>query len=266
MSKITFIVLGSMFVAAGCGGYLIGQSKAGDNIPTETTSPVLAKDRKITGAEIDFILQDQDIRDKNIIDTLLSIKKKIEDKKHITVSRDQGILLLTNILVDEMEGGLHIRAYDDGAGVMTIGYGSTFIQDKGGKTRRVRRGDIISKSEAVKLRVKSVKENYVFLLKNVPSAVLDKMSVYSIAALNSYIYNIGQTAFLKSEVLSALRKNMRVDSSLLKTFKSSYITAAGKPMNGLIKRRRVESKLLSLSINIKKMEFGRYLAMESFGR
>jgi lysozyme len=268
MNKGIIIVLSSIIVAAGCGGYIINQSKP--TVPEDKTlsevpevAVPVTKDRRITGREIDFILQEIDSRDKNIIDAFAGIKQKIKSNNHRYISREQSITLISNILVEEMEGGFHTKAYDDGAGVLTIGFGSTFIRDKNGKERRVLASDKISKSEAIKLRVKAIKDNYSFLTKNIPSSILDKMSVYSVAALNSYIYNIGQAAFLRSEVFALLKENLKIDPMLLKTFKGSYITAAGKPMNGLVKRRKVESKLLGLSSKVKKTELVRFLAMDN---
>lgn len=263
MNKGLVVIMSSFFIAAGFGGYLVSESRKVPEVNKPEESDVLDTPLPhITGKEIGYLLQERKIKDKNVIDSLIGIQGRIKSTPNkASISREQGIMLVTSVLIDEMEGGFHPKAYDDGSGVLTIGIGSIYIRDRKSDTeRRVRAGDRIGKQEAVNMRNKRIKENYLFLTKSLPHMVLDKLNVYSIAALNSYIYNIGQSAFLRSEVYKLLKAKMKVDINLISTLNRSYITASGKTMSGLVKRRKIEAGLLSLSS--KKKDLARYLALE----
>lgn len=95
--------------------------------------------------------------------------------------------------------GLRLKAYQDQAGIWTIGYGSTQY-DNGEK---VKEGDVITVPRALELLewgVNTKATNIAYLIK----AILNQNQVDAILCLT---YNIGAGAFAKSTVLREINLN-----------------------------------------------------------
>lgn len=123
--------------------------------------------------------------------------------------------------------GFRESAYKCPAGVWTIGYGTTFYPDGS----KVKEGDKITEAKALEL-VNWYCDTYIFL----PSGDFNDNQK---EALFSLIYNIGQRAFNSSKCRRAIEA---------KDWKTAYenwnwISANGKILNGLVRRRDEEKKL-----------------------
>lgn len=130
-----------------------------------------------------------------------------------------------NELIKRYEGYSE-KAYKCPAGIWTIGYGNTTWEDG----TPVKKGDTITKEKA-----EALLNNY--LIKNVRPKIADlKLTAYQNEALESLIYNIGWSAFAKSKCYKAI-KNKDWGTAFNNW---DWISAGGKTLNGLIKRRAEE--------------------------
>jgi lysozyme len=87
--------------------------------------------------------------------------------------------------------GIRLKAYDDGTGVMTIGYGHT---------GDVKVGETISQTEANSYFNEDVK----WAVDTVNSSVQVKLQQNQVDALVSFTYNVGMGAFKSSTLLKKL--------------------------------------------------------------
>ena len=129
-------------------------------------------------------------------------------------------------LIKDSEG-FRGEAYKCPAGKWTIGYGSTFYQDK----TPVKEGDTITRDKAEELLYWYCNTQVKY-----PKA---KLSDNQKSALCSLIYNIGQSAFDKSKCKKAIERS---------DWQTAYnewdwIRANGKLMPGLVIRRQKEKRL-----------------------
>lgn len=125
--------------------------------------------------------------------------------------------------------GCKLSAYTCPAGVVTIGYGSTYYED--GKP--IKLGDTITKERAVELKL-NVLQGFIKELKSLLKKTYQDHEFY---AMLSLLYNIGGKQFSKSSVLRYFNqgdKDMAADSFLL------WNKAGGKVLLGLVRRRRAE--------------------------
>ena len=188
------------------------------------------------------------VKDRDVLDEMVKIRKNIEFYIHSKriKNTDQEVISLAYGIIEVVEGGYKKKVYNDGFGTMTVGFGNTYIYDKKtGVKRKVKRTDKISVLEGKALKEKIIREDYLFL-----NNFLLKYNVHvnnlSKAALISFIYNIGKDAFIRSEVAKMLSKGMI--SKAIKIMKSSHTTSKGILAGGLIRRRAIESSLLSSTL------------------
>ena len=130
--------------------------------------------------------------------------------------------------------GCRLKAYNDGVGIMTIGYGSTMYPEG----TRVKEGDVITQERAeflikweVILKTKSIA---VFLYN-----VILKQQQFD--ALISFAYNVGVGNFKKSTLLKKVKVNP-ADITIRDEF-MKWNRAGGIVLNGLTKRRAAEADL-----------------------
>ena len=141
---------------------------------------------------------------------------------------DNGIQLITTF------EGLFLKAYDDGTGVWTIGWGTIQYPDG----TRVKRGDTCTRDQAV--------EYLKFELKEKEDGVTDLVNVdlsqQQFDTLVSFTYNLGLGTLKKSTLLSLLNDENydAVPAEILK-----FNRAGGKVMAGLTRRRNSEAYLWS---------------------
>jgi lysozyme len=134
--------------------------------------------------------------------------------------------------------GLRLKAYQDSAGIWTIGYGSIIYEDK----KPVKKGDTITLQRADKLiereiSAKSAKVN----------AALGNVSVdqNQFNALVSFAYNVGTGALLSSTLLKRVRANPD-DPKIRDAFmmwNKAHINGKLVAVKGLTKRRVAEADL-----------------------
>ena len=136
----------------------------------------------------------------------------------------------TIALVKEYEG-LVLKAYPDpgskDGNPWTIGYGHT---------KNVKRGDVITQAQA-EVFLKADLEATVQTIKQYVKAPLNDNQY---GALASFIFNVGETAFKKSSVLSYINAG-KLDSVPGRL--ALYRLNDGKVMAGLVRRRTAEGTL-----------------------
>ena len=94
--------------------------------------------------------------------------------------------------------GLRLQAYKDQAGIPTIGYGTIMYPDG----TRVQMGDKITKEEAMEYLLHEVKEKRASILEVLGPV---KLNTQQLAAVVSFVYNIGLGGFKNSTLLKRIR-------------------------------------------------------------
>lgn len=127
--------------------------------------------------------------------------------------------------------GFSSKPYLDSAGIPTIGYGNTYYP--GGK-KVTMKDAAISKEKGAEL--------FSLILPNYEKIVNAKIKINitqnQFDALVSHTYNTGG-----SDTLFSLINKKSDFKSIKEWFTSRYITAGGKVLNGLIRRRKAEADL-----------------------
>ena len=129
---------------------------------------------------------------------------------------------------------LRLKAYDDGVGVWTIGYGTTMINGT-----KVKKGDTCTEAQAKAYMAHDLKK----FESVVNNAVTVPLNQNQFDALVSLAYNIGTGAFSKSTLVKKLNAN---DICGAADQFDVWVNAGGKRMQGLV-NRRVKEKSLFLS-------------------
>lgn len=130
-----------------------------------------------------------------------------------------GIKLITD------HEGVRLSAYQDSAGVWTIGYGHTAT---------ARRGMKITKADAIRLLSRDVTRFEAC----VDDAVTADLTQPQYNALVSFAFNRGCNGFRASKLLALI--NEARFSEAADVWLTSAVTAGGKPLRGLVKRRKNE--------------------------
>ena len=125
----------------------------------------------------------------------------------------------------EMEG-CRLEAYEDAAGVPTIGYGHT---------KNVRMGDRISQYWAKEMLREDIEEAE-WLVKELGVAKTEGQ----LDALVSFVFNLGIERLKTSTLLKVIRNGGSMQQ-IKKEFKR-WVYAGGKQLPGLVKRREWEAK------------------------
>jgi lysozyme len=127
--------------------------------------------------------------------------------------------------------GFSPKPYLDSAGIPTIGYGNTYYP--GGK-KVTMEDPAITKEQGVELFA-TVLPTYE---KIVNSKVKIELNQNQFDALVSHAYNTGG-----SETLFSLINERAADLEIQNWFTRRYISAGGKVLSGLIRRRKMEADL-----------------------
>jgi len=127
--------------------------------------------------------------------------------------------------------GFSAKPYLDSVGIPTIGYGNTYYP--GGK-KVTMKDPAITKEQGIELLAAAL-PNYE---KIVNSKVKIALNQNQFDALVSHAYNTGG-----SETLFSLINKRAEDLEIRNWFTKRYITAGGKVLKGLIRRRNAESDL-----------------------
>ena len=127
--------------------------------------------------------------------------------------------------------GLELKAYDDGMGVWTIGYGTTVINGV-----KVKKGDTCTIEQAKSYMAQDLKE----FESAVDTSVKVTINQNQFDALVSLAYNIGTGTFKSSTLLKKLNaKDYKGASAQF----DRWNRAGGKVVQGLVNRRAKERKL-----------------------
>jgi lysozyme len=143
-------------------------------------------------------------------------------------------------LICEFEG-LELKQYYCPANFSTIGYGSTRFIDGGD----VPVGAIITEQIARDLLQRDLKE----FVSSLRSLVNVKLTGKQIAALTSFVYNLGAGALAESTLLKRLNAGESREAIAAEFLK--WDKADGQQLPGLTRRRRAESDLWVGKINAK---------------
>ncbi len=148
------------------------------------------------------------------------------------IAIDQMVVSLFGIdLICGFEG-LRLKAYDDGVGVWTIGFGTTIYPNG----IRVKKGDICTEAQAKAYMAYDLKK----FESTVNSAVTVPLNQNQFDALVSLAYNIGIGAFSKSTLVKKL--NAGDIRGAVEQF-DVWVNAGGKRMQGLVNRRAKEKEV-----------------------
>lgn len=180
--------------------------------------------RKISGGTL--TQKQVDAADKLIAtayDDLNDVLGIATDEMHVSPS---GVDLICNF------EGLRLKAYDDGVGVWTIGFGTT----KYPNGIRVKKGDTCTLDQA-KAYMQNDLKSFEQTVNNTVKVPLNKNQF---DALVSLAYNIGTNAFSKSTLVKKLNAN---DIRGAADQFDVWVNAGGKRMQGLVNRRAREKAL-----------------------
>ncbi|MDH1725063.1 lysozyme [Acinetobacter johnsonii] len=180
--------------------------------------------RKISGGKL--TQKQVDAADKLIATTYDDLNDMLgiaTDEMHISPS---GIDLICNF------EGLRLKAYDDGVGVWTIGFGTT----KYPNGIRVKKGDACTLDQAKAYMQNDLKS----FEQTVNNTVKVPLNQNQFDALVSLAYNIGTNAFSKSTLVKKLNAN---DIRGAADQFDVWVNAGGKRMQGLVNRRAREKAL-----------------------
>ena len=145
------------------------------------------------------------------------------DEMHVSPS---GVDLICNF------EGLRLKAYDDGVGVWTIGFGTT----KYPNGIRVKKGDTCTLDQAKAYMQNDLKS----FEQTVNNTVKVPLNQNQFDALVSLAYNIGSTAFKNSTLVKRLNEgNYNAAANQFNV----WVNAGGKRMQGLVNRRAAEKTL-----------------------
>ncbi|MCF0265466.1 lysozyme [Acinetobacter guillouiae] len=153
----------------------------------------------------------------NIPKTFISGQKNISEKGYQ--------------LIREFEG-LQLEAYKDTGGVWTIGFGT--IKYPNGTS--VKKGDVCTIQQAELWLKNDCKWVDACLDKNVKV----NLNQNQLDALASFVYNIGETAFVKSTLLTLINQNSLISAA---SEFDRWVYDNGKRIQGLVNRRAKERKL-----------------------
>lgn len=180
--------------------------------------------RKISGGKL--TQKQVDAADKLIAtayDDLNDVLGIAIDEMHVSPS---GVDLICNF------EGLRLKAYDDGVGVWTIGFGTT----KYPNGIRVKKGDTCTLDQAKAYMQNDLKS----FEQTVNNTVKVPLNQNQFDALVSLAYNIGSTAFKNSTLVKRLNEgNYNAAANQFNV----WVNAGGKRMQGLVNRRAAERTL-----------------------
>lgn len=129
--------------------------------------------------------------------------------------------------------GCRLEAYQCSAKVWTIGWGNTYYQDK----KPVKQGDKITQDQANKLFEMVMNEFAI----EVRQVLTKELNENQFSALVCFAYNVGLGNLKKSTLLKKVNVNP-ADATISTEFEK-WNKAAGKVLNGLVRRRKAESDL-----------------------
>ena len=164
---------------------------------------------------------------------------QVDQINHLVAGFQQTAKKVSNSGIDLICSfeGLKLKAYDDGVGVWTIGFGTT-IYPNGIK---VKKGDTCTEAQAKAYMAHDLKR----FESAVNTAVVVPINQNQFDALVSLAYNIGTNGFKNSTLVEIL--NARNYKGAAAQF-DAWNKGGGKVMQGLVNRRAVERKLFEKAL------------------
>jgi len=162
----------------------------------------------------------------NCIKEKLKRRKQKKEEIFLHISDDGATIIKL------FEGGFRSNAYTDSGGVWTIGYGTTRIS----RFKKVKRGMFITKKQGEEYFTNDISK----FEKGIHKLVDVYLHQHEFDALVSWTYNLGVNALKTSTLLKVLNAGWyeQVPKEMRK-----WIYDNKKKVNGLIKRRKLESGL-----------------------
>lgn len=134
----------------------------------------------------------------------------------------------------------YLKAYQDSAGIWTIGWGSIWNYDK---KRRVQPGDVIDEDTALRW----MKLELAGLIPKIRAFIKVPINANEEGALISLAYNIGPTALANSTLIKLLNQGAPraqvADQFLVWNKVTDPATGKKVPLAGLTRRRQAEKEL-----------------------
>jgi lysozyme len=139
--------------------------------------------------------------------------------------------------IDLIKGfeGLRLEAYKCTAGVVTIGFGSTYYADKS----PIKMGDKLKDKQQAEELFKITLQTYESSVNGLFHNVELKQNQFD--SLVSFAYNVGPGALASSTLYKKAKVNPN-DKTIELEF-NKWVNSGGKKTKGLITRRKAESKL-----------------------
>jgi lysozyme len=134
-------------------------------------------------------------------------------------------------LIEKFEGYCD-HAYQDSVGIWTIGFGTTHYPNG----HAVRHGDTCTRNEAEEWLLHDLKHS----IDCVHRYAEVELAEHQLAALYSWVYNLGCGAFRKSTMLKQINRGHFDEAA---TEMKKWCHAGGKLLAGLVRRRDEEAKL-----------------------
>lgn len=142
---------------------------------------------------------------------------------------------------------LRLKAYQDQAGIWTIGYGATYYENGA----RVKQGDVITEERAVQL----LNYHVGVAAAGVNNIVTATLNQGQFDALVSFTYNVGVPSFTKSTLRTLVNTNPNDLERIASEFRKwVYVTANGAKVksSGLVARREEEIEMYTTGVTKKK--------------
>lgn len=139
-------------------------------------------------------------------------------------------------IIREFEGFSSV-AYLDTGGVLTIGFGT--IKYLNGTS--VKKGDVCTKAQAEEWLKNDCKWVDACLDRNIKV----NLNQNQFDALASFVYNIGESAFVKSTILTLINQNSLISAA---SQFDRWVFDNGKRIQGLVNRRTKERKLFEKAL------------------
>lgn len=207
-------------------GYLTGGA---DGIFGQATKLALIKFQKNEGLVADGIAGSRTL-------------SKLEDSNPIKPNKTEKVISQKGINFIQSFEGYSSKAYDDGVGVWTIGWGTT-IKPNG---QKVKKGDVATKDQSL--------EYFKHDLKSFELAVnrLVKVNINQdqYDALVSFTYNVGIGALTGSTALRKINQgDLKGGADAMLSWNKGTVNGKKVELKGLTRRRNAERNLfLSISI------------------
>ena len=134
--------------------------------------------------------------------------------------------------------GCKLNAYQDSAGIWTIGFGTTYYPDNS----RVKQGDTCTIEQAIEYGNSTLAHLYNHVIATTPKGI----ESYKIDAIGDFCYNAGQGAWDSSTLKTVINNdhnNYDAIESQFKVWSKAHVNGQLVTVAGLLRRRECEAYL-----------------------